>query len=252
MRLARYARKLAFVASVCALAELPGSGGSKPSALGSERAASNRQGALQIAFELASDFDSGVARIRENLLALVDERGAVSDQEVVFTHAAFKTPADDHFRSLSPAEATEVYAYIRALRSSYGRFQGAQTEGDSDWAAKQLKAAQEYADLLANSLIAEAQHDEEDVAQLRKMPFAVRRSPRDQAAFVQRLKNNGLPPEQLALMRESCTRSLTQTPVRALRQAVKNSRSGTRTISKRQLISSFVGCPFLRAGSWLL
>jgi len=163
----------------------------------------NRQGTLQVAFELASDFHLATERQRASLLSVIDERGAVSDQEITFSHSAFKASPDSKYRSLAPAETTDVYAYIRALRTSYARFQGAQTDGNEDWSAKQLNAAQQYAALLAKALVLEAQQDEHDVARLSQFPFAVRRSPADQVAFLEKLKTSGLTPEHRRLMKES-------------------------------------------------
>jgi len=163
----------------------------------------NRLAALQVTFELASDFDSGDAKYRENILSVIDERGSASDQEIVSAHAAFKAPPDNEYHSLTAAEASAPYAYIRAMRSSYAKYQGALSAGDKDWAAKQLKATQLYAEMVANSILAEAKQDDGDVTRLQRVSFAVRRSPADQAAFLDRLKKTGLTLEHRKLMLES-------------------------------------------------
>ena len=158
---------------------------------------------LQIAFQLASDFSSGTSQQRENVLSVIDERGRVSDQEVIFTGAAFVAGPDTKYRTLAPAEAAETYAYIRALHKSYARYRGALVAGDTEWASKQLKAAQEYAGLAAKSILAESQQDDQDVVRLQHFPFAVRRSDVQQAAFLEGLRKNGLSAEHLKLMKAS-------------------------------------------------
>lgn len=163
----------------------------------------NRQGALTVTFELASDFHSGTERQRENVLAVIDERGRLSDQEGFYVLHSFMPVPESNYRSLAPAQEAKPYAYVDALHKSYARYEAARAAGDSDWAAKQLKAAQEYAVLLSNALTAEAQRDEQDVERLRHFPFAVRRSLADQTAFLEKLKKSGLTPEHRNLMKES-------------------------------------------------
>src|SRR5579859_6104430 len=163
----------------------------------------NRKDALRVAFGLAADFRSGTDAQQSNLLEVIDERGTISDEELLFAHAAFKAPPDSRYEFIAVAEAAQPYAYIRALRASYGRFQYAEMVGDNDRAAKQFKTAQEYAALLANTLTLEAQRDEQDLRRLSQFSFAVRRSPADQARFLQNLKGTGLTPEHRKLLKES-------------------------------------------------
>lgn len=166
-------------------------------------ATNKRQSALFVLFELASDFHSADETSRSRLLSMIDDRAFVAYDEGVLTYAAFIVQPDSNYRRLAPVGDAVAFAYTSALRSSYARFQGAQAAGDRDWAAKQLKASQEYAALLANALRVEAEQDDQDLAELQKSPFVARRSPPEQTAFVQQLKTAGLGPERVGLLRES-------------------------------------------------
>ena len=159
--------------------------------------------ALQIMLELASDFESAEPSVRVETLDLIDKEDDLSSKEIVLGNGALAGVQDSHYRTLMPAQADQAFAYLDALHASYGRLKGAQTAGDREWIAKQLKASQEYAALAASALIIEAQVDERNADHLRASPFAVRRSPEQQAAFVENVKTNGLSSEHRKLLLDS-------------------------------------------------
>lgn len=175
----------------------------------------SRRAVLQVRFELASDFAPSDTRQRDDVLSMLEERGSASDQERTFAHAAFRAAPDSKYRSLAPAQTIKADAYVLALGSSYARYRGALVSGDKGWSAKQLKAAQEYARLAADALLAESQQDDQDVVRLQRIPFAVRRSSADEAAFVEGLKKSGLSPELHKLLQVG---GLSETEIAAFQQ----------------------------------
>ena len=156
--------------------------------------------AEQVWLELGSEFAGADPAARLEILDSIDREGELLDEQSDLVLIAFRPDPDPHYHSLSPTRATQSLDYLRALQVSYGRFKGAQAAGDDEWSAKQLKAAQKYAALAADALIDEAQHSEGEAARWRASPFAMRRSAEQQEIFFQKLKADGLTPEQRKLL----------------------------------------------------
>lgn len=194
----------------------------------------SHRAALEVRFELAANFASGEERQRNEVLAMLDERSNASDKEATVTRSAFKVTSDSKYRSLAPAETATASAYILALRKSYARYLGALSFGDKDWAAKQLNAAQEYAKLASDALLAESRQDDQDVARLQMMPFAVRRSSAEQNAFVDELKKSGLGAELRNLLQVS---GLSGTEITAFHQQVLKLSPGKLGVSPLEMLS---------------
>lgn len=158
---------------------------------------------LRVVLELGSDFSTASEPLQEDVLKLLRQQGAASDAERLFAAQSFAIGPDSDYAKSVEAEGVESFDYLRAVRTSYARYRGAQSAPDRKWVETHLKSARRFAGLAADALLAEAALDEQDSARLCSQPWAARRAPDKQMAFVERLRREGLPARHHELLLQS-------------------------------------------------
>jgi len=191
---------------------------------------------LTVVLELASDFSAGSEPLKEDVLKLLQEQGAVSDAERVFASQSFTVGPDEDYAKSVAADGRESFDYLRAVSASYARYRGAQQVPDPQWVETHLRGARRFAGLAAEALLAEAALDEEDAKRLSKQPMAMRRAPDKQAAFVERLRRDGLPAAHRKLLLEG---GRTEAEVEAFTKQLLDAPPETIGASAVELLSGF-------------
>lgn len=158
---------------------------------------------LRVVLELASDFSAGSEPLQADVLKLLGQQGAASDAERLFALQSFAVGLDADYAKSVEAEGKDSFDCLRAARASYARYKGAQQVPDQKWVETHLRGARRFAGMAADTLLAEAALDEEDANLLSKQPWAARRAPDKQAAFIERLRRDGLPAAHRKLLLES-------------------------------------------------
>lgn len=191
---------------------------------------------LRAVIELASDFSVGSEPLQEDVLKLLQEQGAESDAERLFAAQSFAVgPAEDYAAPVR-AEGNDTFDYLRALRTSYARYKGAQAPPDTQWVETHLKGVRRFAAMAAEALLAAAALDDEDANRLRNQPMAMRRAPDKQAAFVERLRRDGLPAAHRKLLLES---GRTEAEVEAFTKQLLDAPPDTIGVSAVELLLGF-------------
>ncbi len=145
--------------------------------------------ALRLLLYLASETAS--KEIPEQLLDQIHKRMLSAEAERLLTDNMMKGPAAPDFHGLVASHGKQPFDYLQAAGESYARVMAAEKAGERDWVAKHLTAARIYAGRAVQGMRAEAKEDDEQLAQLRSGPLAVRRSTEQAKAFLNDLKTNG-------------------------------------------------------------